>query len=113
MYQTESSRIEIILDSEDMWQDLGRFTPQSRFMTNTPRDPAGSPEPQATASGAAAQGVRNARATGPLNAIDRFKRRSTGARAADSRSGIEDHCVGGHAPVRSRANDGTDGGHHR
>src|SRR4051794_14077824 len=72
MFQTESSRIPISLSSGDTWQDPGRFTPRSQFMINTPRDPASSPEPPATADGAAAPELRTARAIGRRNAIDQF-----------------------------------------
>src|SRR4051794_8688858 len=109
MFRTESSRIRILLNSEDTWQDQARFTRQSQFMINTPRGPASSPERRATAGGAAARGLRDARAIGPRNAIDRDNERSTGPRTVELRGGIEDDCVGSHAPACSRAHLRKDG----
>ena len=52
-------------------------------------------------NGAAAREVRDARATGPRNAIEQFEKGNTVPRAADARGGIEDDRVGGDASVCS------------
>jgi hypothetical protein len=67
-------------------------------MTNTPRGPAISPEPRATAGGGVTRGVRNARAIGPLNAIDRFKARNTGLEPLSCEATLKTtalHCASG------------------
>src|SRR3954452_12821810 len=59
--------------------------PRWRFMKNSLPARTGFLKLQVAENGAAAREVRDARATGPRNAIDRFEKRNTVLRAADLR----------------------------
>src|SRR6266404_1590832 len=80
-----------------------------RFTTNSLPARASFLEPRVAEDGPAAPEVRDARATGPRNAIDRFKKRNTVLRTADLRGGIKDGRTGSHTPVCSRAEHRTNG----